>query len=97
MPIHNIRRAHLHEDITSIEREGERVTSITFDPHTDDTFVVATCWVGENLIETRPASRKGVETRSVAITKSHIEHEQRMAEYRVNRAANPELDDDIPF
>jgi hypothetical protein len=54
MPIHTIRRATMHEDIHAIEREGERVTSVTFDPHTDDAFIVVTCWVGETLVETRP-------------------------------------------
>jgi hypothetical protein len=65
MPVHTIRRATMHEDIRSIEREGERVTAITFDPHTDDTFVVTTCWIGETLIETRPDKRR-VEKRATS-------------------------------
>ncbi len=78
-----------------IDQPGVKKSSVLISTTPD-----ARVWLIEALThhyEVTGRTRNGVETRSVAITKSHIEHEQRMAEYRVNRAANPELDDDIPF
>ena len=54
MPVHRIPRARLHEDITALEREGERVVSVVA---SDAEFVVFTCWLGErDRYETRAAS-----------------------------------------
>jgi hypothetical protein len=54
MPIHRVPRARLHEDITAIEREGERVTAIAVD---GDHVIVATCWLGERLERRHGAER----------------------------------------
>ena len=50
MPVHRVPRATLHEDLKAIEREGERVLSITPDK---DVFVVVTRPTGGDDIETR--------------------------------------------
>jgi hypothetical protein len=62
LPYHRIPRARLHEDITAIEREGERVTACTLE---GDDALVFTCWLGERL-ETRPLTSRlrDVETRA---------------------------------
>ena len=52
MPIHKVPRARLHEDITAIERDGERVTALVVE---GDFVLVATCWLGE-ILETRPVT-----------------------------------------
>ena len=44
MPVHRIPRARLHEDLKSIEREHEHVTSITPD---GDFWKVTTRYCGE--------------------------------------------------
>jgi hypothetical protein len=64
LPYHRIPRARLHEDITAIEREGERVTACTLE---GDHAHVFTCYVGEQ-IETRELSvaRTVAERRYVA-------------------------------
>jgi hypothetical protein len=53
LPYHRIPRARLHEDITAIEREGERVTSCTLDGGDAHVF---TCYIGERPYETRAMS-----------------------------------------
>lgn len=55
MPIHKIPRARLHEDITSIEREGERVVQVMLDPDDPTRWLVFTQWLGAD-IETRGIS-----------------------------------------
>jgi hypothetical protein len=50
LPYHRIPRARLHEDITAIEREGERIVAVELDG--DDAHVF-TGWLGQRL-ETRP-------------------------------------------
>ena len=52
MPVHKIPRATLHEDLTSLEREGESVVSIT---PVGRHFVVVTRFHTPN--EFRPAQR----------------------------------------
>jgi hypothetical protein len=52
LPYHRIPRARLHEDITTIEREGERIVAVELDG--DDAHVF-TGWIGDRL-ETRPAT-----------------------------------------
>ena len=50
MPIHRIPRATMHEDLHSIEREGEQVTCVTGDG--PDFVLIGTVTVGQRL-ETR--------------------------------------------
>ena len=42
MPVHHIPRASLHEDLLRLDREGERVDSITNDATDPDRYVVVT-------------------------------------------------------
>jgi hypothetical protein len=66
LPYHRIPRARLHEDIVSVEREGERVTACTLDG--DDAHVF-TCYLGEQ-IETRPLTSRLV-TRATPAARSY--------------------------
>jgi hypothetical protein len=60
MPEHRIPRATLHEDLQSVQREGEHVYSILEDP--DPNFVrVITRYSTE--LQTRPEDTTGIETR----------------------------------
>jgi hypothetical protein len=60
LPYHKIPRARLHEDIVTIEREGERVTSCSLD---GDFAHVFTCYLGERL-----------ETREMSVARTVAEH-----------------------
>ena len=53
MPQHRVPKGHLHEDLRSIEHDGEIVVSITPDPDDVDRFVVLTRYRGDTDIETR--------------------------------------------
>jgi hypothetical protein len=64
MPIHRIPRAHMHEDVTAIEREGERVTAVAVD---GDFVIVATCWLGERL------ERRGAERDTLSVERTTAE------------------------
>jgi hypothetical protein len=54
----------MHEDITKIEREGERVTAIAVD---GDHVIVATCWLGERL------ERRGAELDTMTVERTTAE------------------------
>lgn len=60
MPIHRIPRVTMHEDLRSVEREGEQVVSVA--PDGPDHVLVGTVWVGQ----TRPYSAGPLEYRAVA-------------------------------
>lgn len=51
MPVHRIPRATMHEDVRSIEREGEQIVSVAADG--PDHVLVATIWFGTAALETR--------------------------------------------
>jgi hypothetical protein len=55
MPYHRVPKGRLHEDITSIEREGEQIVAVKFDP--DEPVVhVFTAWLGARpVLEVRSA------------------------------------------
>lgn len=47
MPEHRIQRGRLHEDLRSLDRDGEEVVSIVPDPDYPDRFLVITRYKGE--------------------------------------------------
>lgn len=49
MPIHRVPRARLHEDIVSIEREGERIVQVVLDPDDAGRWLVVTQWIGADV------------------------------------------------
>jgi len=63
MPVHYIPRGHVHEDLRSLDHDGELVDSMVPDPERPDThFLVTTRFKGADEYETRTtdtASRFG--------------------------------------
>lgn len=60
MPIHRIPRATMHEDLHTVEREGEQVVSVA--PDGPDHVLVGTVYVGA----VRPYTPGPLECRAVA-------------------------------
>lgn len=54
MPEHHIPRGRLHEDLRSLDRDGEDVVTVMPDPDDDDRFLVVTRYKS-NRVEVRPA------------------------------------------
>lgn len=60
MPIHRIPRATMHEDLHSVEREGEQVVSVA--PDGPEHVLVGTVYLGS----VRPYNASPLEYRAVA-------------------------------
>ena len=55
MPEHHIPRGRLHEDLRTLDHDGEELVSIVPDPTNTDRYLVVTRYKGDDHIETRPA------------------------------------------
>lgn len=78
-----------------IDRPGAKSSSVTI-----TSTAAARSWVIEALLrgyEVQVGTRRGQEIRSLANEKRSIAYRKEMAEYHARRAADPSLDDDIPF